>query len=412
VPRQRQQRTGQLAGYWLSRRPNSAQWCRTWFDAETRQTRRASLGTDDLAAAERALAEWITRNVATDRAEPREITLARVFARYYERHGQHLVGASAQRISLAMMLRYLPEGITVGELNRDAQEAGQRAMRAAGYNDWTIKRAFGAAKAAVNWAWANNELDRPIPFIKLPEGRDRERVLTVKELSRLWDQEMPDHLRAFLAVLIGTAGRPEAILQLTRFQCDLAARTMDMNPPGRTQTKKRRPVLPIPNWLVPWIEAADGHLVSYRGKPVKKIAGAFQTMRDTAGFGPDVTAYTVRHTIASTLLKRGVDLTQISVVLGHQLPGSRSTRRYVHVDPDYLAGACAALDDLANDIARAATRAMLPTNLRDQINNQRASSVLVPQRKGCNPTAKPLTDGAGEGIRTLDPNLGKVVLYP
>jgi len=94
-------------------------WCRTWFDATTRQTRRASLGTDDLAAAERALAEWITRNVPTDRADPREITLARVFARYYERHGQHIIGSGAQRISLAMMLRFLPEGITVGELTLD-----------------------------------------------------------------------------------------------------------------------------------------------------------------------------------------------------------------------------------------------------------------------------------------------------
>lgn len=390
MPRQRQQRLGQLAGYWLSKRPNSPQWCRTWFDPDTRQTRRASLGTDDLAAAERALAEWITRNVAPQRAEPAEITVARAFARYFERHGQHVIGADAQRRSLAQMLKHLPEGITVGELTRDAQEACVRTMRGTGYNAWTIKRAFGAGKAAINWAWQNGELDRPIPFIKLPEGNDRERVLTVPELARLWDQEMPDHVRAFLAVVIGTGARPEAALQLTRFQCDLDARTVNLNPPGRIQTKKRRPVLPLPDWLRPWVEAAEGHLVAYRGKPVKKIAGAFQTMRDAAGFGFDVTAYTVRHTIGTMLLKRGVDLAQIEVLLGHKLPGSRTTRRYIHVGAEYLASACAALDAIANDIGRAATRPMLPTNVR-------ASSVLVTLRKGGNPARKVPENGAAVG---------------
>jgi len=405
VPRSRQQHQGQLAGYWISKRPNSAQWCRTWFDPDSRQTRRASLGTDDLAAAEIALAEWITRNVATQRAEPCDVTVARVFTRYHQQHGQHLIGAASQRASLAMMLQHLPEGITVGELKLDAQADVVRAMKAAGYGDGTVKRAMGAAKAAVNWAWRNGELDRPIPFIRIQEGQGRERVLSSAELARLWDADMPDHVRAFLAILIGTAARPEAALQLTRFQCDLDRGTINLNPPGRAQTKKRRPILPMADWLRPWIAAADGHLVAYRGRPVQKIAGAFQTLRDAAGFGPDVTAYTIRHSVATELMARGVPELDIASIMGHRMPNSRTTGRYLHVAPERLSIARKALDDLAKDIARAGTRAMVPSHLR-------VSSVLVSQRKDRNPTAKPLETGAGEGIRTLDPNLGKVVLYP
>lgn len=263
-------------------------------------------------------------------------------------------------------------------------------MRGAGYNAWTTKRAFGAAKAAVNWAWNNNELDRPIPFIKLPEGEDRDRVLTVAELARLWDQDMPDHVRAFLAFLLGTGGRPGAILDLTRFQVDFEEGTINLNPPGRTQTKKRRPLLLLPHWLVPWVEAAGRHLVEYRGRPVRKIAGAFQTMREAAGFGFDVTAYTVRHTVATMLLKRGVHMTQIEVQLGHRISGSASTRRYLHVDPEYLAGARAALDEIANDIGRLAGRPMVPTNLR-------ASCVLVTDRFGGSLPDKSLKIGAAVG---------------
>jgi hypothetical protein len=48
---------------------------------------------------------------------------------------------------------------------------------------------------------------------------------------------------------------------------------------------------------------------------------------------------------------------------------------------------------------------MVPTTMR-------ASCVLVPKRTDCNPPVKPRKTGAGEGIRTLDPDLGKVVLYP
>src|SRR5215469_5418797 len=96
---QRPTRPGHIGDYWLSRRSNSPIWCRTWFDPNTRQTRRASLGTDDLAAAGVALAKWVTTSVGTDRIAPHQITLARIFLRYYERQGKHVVGAKAQKVS-------------------------------------------------------------------------------------------------------------------------------------------------------------------------------------------------------------------------------------------------------------------------------------------------------------------------
>ena len=401
--REQPTRPGQIGNYWLSRRPNSPVWCRTWFDTDTRQTCRASLGTDDLAAAGIALAQWITNNVATERAAPNGVTLGRVFARYHERHGRHRIGAAAQRVSLAMILRAVPEGMTVGGFTLDAQHELVRTLQAQSYAAGTIKRGLGAAKAAVNWAWNNGELDHPVPFLRLPEGEGRERVLSIEELARLWDGDMPDHVRMFVALAIGTAGRPQALLQLTRFQCDLDRRTINLNPPGRVQTKKRRPILPMANWLRPWIERADGPIVAYRGKPVLKIAGAFQTLRNTAGFGPDVTAYTLRHSIATELSARGVPEIEIGIIMGHAMPNLRTTGRYVHVRPERLASARKALDDIASEIERVAARPISPET------SVRASCVLVPKPRV---TLTRWNPGAGEGIRTLDPNLGKVVLYP
>ncbi|UFN49260.1 site-specific integrase [Roseomonas sp. OT10] len=313
--------------------------------------------------------------------------LATVFARYYEKHAQHIVGAGNQRGNLRVMLETLPMGITVAELNLEAQQTAVAALRKR-YAPGTVKRMLGATKAAVTWAWKNGELDRQMPFLSLPEGEGRDRVLSIAELAALWSAEMPDHVRMFLLLLIGTAGRPKAVLELTRFQCDLDRRTINLNPPGRVQTKKRRPILPMAGFLRPWIEAVPaGPLVAYRGQAVKKINGAFQAARDLAGLDAEVVPYAIRHTIATEMRARGVPEMELAGFLGHLMPNIRTTGRYTHVAPDHLAHARRAVEEIANDIDRAGTRPMV-------LNNLRASCVPVPQRTDCNPTAKPLQTGA------------------
>ncbi len=394
------QRTGEINGYWLSQRPGSAMWYRTWFAAETRQTRRVSLGKDDFGSAGLALAQWVTENAKPRDADAREVTLSGVFARYHRSFGPRHPAAASQLISLRMIHRVVPPALTVAEFTVGTQKEAVRALIAQGYAESSIKRAFGSAKAAVNWAWKEGQIDRQIPFISLSDGQGRERILSIAELARLWDADMPDHVRVFLALAIGTASRPKALLELRRSQCDLDRRVINLNPPGRAQTKKRRPILPMAAWLAPWIERSDTYVVEFRGKPVQKLAGAFQTMRDAAGFGFDVTAYTVRHTIATELAVRGVPEIEIASTLGHYMPQFRTTGRYIHYAPDYLAHARRALEDIAKDVGRHASRPMTPVALR-------VSCVPVTPWDRNELTLKSLKSGAGEGIRTLDPNLGK-----
>jgi len=360
---------GRIGSFWLSKRPNSPFWCRTWYDGRSGQTRRESLGTTDFEQAHLALAEWVTLNGRRDREQPRDVPLGDVFVRYMHQHGRDTRGAGIQRRNLELVLGALPDDITAGGLTLERQAEAVRKLRDAGLAPATIKRAMSIAKAAVNHAWKNGELDRPVPFASLPEGPNRERALSVAEFARLWDAEMAEHVRMFLVLLLGTAARPEAVLELTRFQCDLDRGTINLNPPGRPQTKKRRPILPMAAFLRPWIEAAPaGPLVAFRGRPVRYLAHAFQNLRDAAGFGRNVTAYTIRHTVATELARRGVPPLEIASFLGHRMPDFRTTGRYVHVAPDYLANARRALDDLANDIARVAARAMVPTTMRAKAN--------------------------------------------
>jgi hypothetical protein len=204
----------------------------------------ASLGTDDFERGKLALARWVIEHADLPSRDPRAVTLAVVFQRYHEHHGRHVVGDGQQRRNLFLMLERLP-GVTVAELTTDRQRRLVRDLRAAGYADGTIKRILGAGKAACTWAWKRGDIAAAPPFLSIADGPPRERVLSIAELAALWDAAETDYMRAFLLLLIGTAARPKPVLELTRFQCDLDRRLIDLNPPGRPQTKKRRPVVPM-----------------------------------------------------------------------------------------------------------------------------------------------------------------------
>ncbi len=401
--RKRTDRPGQIGDYWLSQRPNSPVWCRTWFDVTSRQTSRASLGTDDLAAARIALAKWVTLHGHRAAQQPRDVLMGDVFARYYEKHAQHTVGAGVQRRNLFLALERMQEGVTVGEFTLDAQHTLTRRMEADGYQPGTIKRVMGATKAAVQWAWKNGELERPIPFLTVQEGPPRERVMDAGEIAALWDHAEHEHLRMFILLLLGTAARPAAVLELTREQCDLDRGLIDLNPPGRVQTKKRRPVVPMPDFLRPWImQAPAGTLVQFRGKAVVKVNKTWRDARTAAGLDDAVVPYTIRHTIATELRARGVPELELAGLLGHAMPNFRTTGRYAKYAPNHLSAARTAVDNFVTEIGRVAARPTYPNS------NLRVSCVLVTSST----VAKPLFSGAGDGIRTHDPNLGKVVLYP
>lgn len=270
-----------------------------------------------------------------------------VLARYWEKHGRHVAGAGVQRRNLLLALERMQEGATVSEFTLDAQHGIVRRMQADSYQPGTIKRVLGSVKAAVQWAWKNGELERPIPFLVVPDGPAREHILEVSELARLWDVAKPRHLRMFILLLLGTAARPTAVPELTRERCDLDRGLMDLNPPGRVQTKKRRPVVPMSDFLRPWVrQAAPGPLVSYRGRTVQKINASWRDAREAAGLDASVVPYTIRHTIATELRARGVPELELAGLLGHAMPSFRTTGRYAKYAPNYLSAARKAMDDL------------------------------------------------------------------
>lgn len=107
----KQHQIARIGDCWLSQRPGSGSWCRTWFDKRTRQTKRASLGTDDFQQAQLKLAEWVVNNQVLKKEAPQEIPIETVLVRYYNNHGKNIRSAEDARRSLDKWSAYFAEQV-------------------------------------------------------------------------------------------------------------------------------------------------------------------------------------------------------------------------------------------------------------------------------------------------------------
>ena len=339
-----QERLGQIGDFWLSKRPGSGQWCRTWYEGTSRQTRRASLGTDDLEAAKLALYAWYTRHGKLKGIDPTDAPLELILARYYEQHAKQQVSADTARAALLHWSDYFA-GALVSEVTIARQEGFIASLQAKGLADGTIKRILTVGKAALARAHRRGEI-ASAPYVMLwHDGPARDRILDQEESRALWRAADVDHERMFLALAFNTLARPEAILDLRREFADLQGRTLDQNPPGRKQTKKRRPVVPITDTLLPWLQnAPGGPLVTWRGVPIRSFKSAWRGLRRRAGVGQEVVSKTIRYTMATELRRRGVPEAEIQGMLGHRA-FKGPTEVYARFRPDYLGHAARAIDD-------------------------------------------------------------------
>ena len=109
-------------------------------------------------------------------------------------------------------------------------------------------------------------------------------------------------------------------------QLDFENRLIELNPHGRMQTKKIRPIVKMPETLALVLEGApNDHLFTYKGKPVKCVRTAWRNLRDKCGLDDAVQPYSLRHTMARWLRKSGVSAWETAAQLGHKSREHRTT---------------------------------------------------------------------------------------
>jgi integrase len=356
------QKPGQIGQFWLSQNRHGT-WCRTWFDNETRQTRRVAVGAPDFESAVIALAKWYVLEQELDKESPADIPVGVALERYLDKHGKDLASSDAIARAVKKLKKFFADD-TVAELTLDRQNEFERDLRAQGYADAYIARIQTTLKAALNRSHENHEL-ASVPYIRVASSKvTRDRLLALPEAAALFNANPPEHLFRFLVLAFNTLSRPEALFELQPFQANLEHRLLALNPPIRMQTKKWRPTVPVTDTLLPWLRewSTSRYYIQWfdgQTEPIDSIKTTWRRVRVDAeallkeadaqhgGLG-DVVPYTIRHTMATELRRRGVPQWEIAGMLGHHTGGTSEV--YAKYAPDYLGKAAAAIDDYMNEL--------------------------------------------------------------
>jgi integrase len=354
--------------YALIQRKGSTCWYLEW--RERGEKRRRSTGTHCTDAARARAREIILESCVIRDADPADVPIGVVLDRYMTQHGAKLASSISAKRSVDLWKEFW-EDAAVKELTPDRIEDFTVWLNAR-MCESTTRRVLGVGKAALNRARRRQEIES-VPFIQLPqEGEAFEHTATLDQLAAFLNVIPEDsHVLTYCVIRLATACRDDAARELRPEQVDFDNGFIRLNPPGRKQTKKYRPIVPIPDLLYPYLQQRpdNGPYVNWHGASIKSIKTTWRKLRKAAGLPDWFVPRVLRHTVATELRKRGVPGWEVSGQLGHRGGEShRTTERYAKYDPDYLSQVRLALDawlaELAAKVPR--LRRVNPGSVRGQ----------------------------------------------
>lgn len=166
------------------------------------------------------------------------------------------------------------------------------------------------------------------------------------------------NLLKFLRMSVATWARPDAVYEVKADQWHSAARVLNMNPKGRRQTKKHRPIVPIARQFAPWLDELEGNWLDVT--TVKASWGAM-ARKLKLPTGRQAGEKLIRRSM-STLARSRIGEAQWrqgEMMLGHVK--STISDIYAIPDPANLGLALAATESIIDDIEKLAPGAFYRT---------------------------------------------------
>lgn len=339
----------------LDQDAKTGQWQILYHDGA--RDRRRRTGTSSQREAEAQFRAFLTERSRPERRglqEPHEVMVGDLLAIYADEKAAG--GPSAKTI--AIHIGYLADffgdilvsSITPATIKgyceaRRCKKIGaddpvrRAAMKSPG--DSTLRRELVTLVAAMGYAVKNNRLTRA-PIIALPPSAPRrDRWCTPEEVLRLLEATKGPqraHLRMFILLALATAGRRAALTEMRWVQVDLVNGEINLNPPGRAQTTKGRPRVPLDPWMLEALQAQQQQartpfVIEFKGERVLSIAKGFRSLAASAGM-PDITPHVLRHTVGTWAAQAGKPIGHIAWLLGHS--ETATTEIYKHQHPDFI----------------------------------------------------------------------------
>lgn len=308
-----------------------------WADGKRRRYR--------LEARTRAAAE--TEAIAVfqrERLQESGVTIGSLWEAYRkEKQGRRV--ADAMKFEWRAMEEYFghlqPEELTVEACRRYTA-----ARRKAGKHDGTIWTELGHLRTVMTWAHSR----RLIPFAPAVERpakpAPKDRWLTEAEIDKLLAAPMAAHIRLAILLMLSTAGRVSAILELTWDRVDFERGIINLRT-TETGPRKGRAVVPMNEGLRAALSAAEqasmtDYVIEWAGAPVARLRTGFNAAVEAAGL-KGVSPHVLRHTAAVHLVANGTPMQKVSQYLGHSSIAV-TERVYGRFAPDHLRAEADILD--------------------------------------------------------------------
>ena len=393
--------------HWIGQEPGRPGFYRYHYDERSRRVKRKALSAVDLESAKEELIQILGADTPSSKA-PGEVWLFDVLKHYQDHHAEpkgYKQMAAVRRASdlVYTAFKSFMGAPKVADLTRTNQRRVWRHMATeAGLSAKSIMTYMIAVRAAVNYAAVPqivridgkeveiHMLGAPVAIFCNQEeiaehiggtvSRPRDYIPTFQELGKWIDAiEEEDDFR-FVMIMLNTCARNEAIFDLDLSkQADFEFGTIDLNPPGRRQTKKRRPVIRMTTNLAGWFQYwdVDKPITQYQDTVEKRL----NRLGKTPELGedgkpvrpdlkmPDMTCYTLRHFMATNMRRVSfpVSKEQRSKWLGHTVKeGSRTTDWYEKFDPDYLEEPMRATDEIMRKLQKHTHRKLFAPTVRSQ----------------------------------------------
>lgn len=236
---------------------------------------------------------------------------------------------------------YRPDQLT-DELCRDYAERRCSLSKSQG----TIHTELGHLRSALRFAERRGLIEKA-PHIWRPTKPEKDkRILNAGECRRLIEATEAPHVRLATILLLGTAGRVGAILDLEWSRCDFERGTINLRVDG-SQTRKGRAIVPMNGMTRAALSVAkeaalSDYVVEYGSRPVKSIRTGFVAAVRRSGIG-HVRIHDLRHTACVHMLQAGHPVHLVAQIMGHSNP-RMVEKTYGRFIPEYMAPAVEALN--------------------------------------------------------------------
>lgn len=296
-----------------------------WSDGKRRRYR---LDARDAKGAEREALDVIKR----ERARPDTATIAGLWEAYREEK-------EGRRVAVAMGHEWKAVGPHFGHLRPDqiavdTCRAYTKQRRALGKHDGTIWTELGHLRTVLRWAYGDRA-----PRIERPaKPAPKERYLTHAEIARLLAAPAAPHIRLAILLMLSTAGRVGAILELTWCRVDFEGGWINLRTDA-VGPRKGRAIVPMNAGLRAALQTAKAaalsdYVIEWAGGPVKSIKTGFNAAVKAAKL-EGVSPHVIRHTCGVVLASNGVPMSKIRDYFGHTHT-SVTERVYARFAPDHM----------------------------------------------------------------------------